>query len=230
MAAAVPEQMATGGEPVVAWRRKRYVRRYRKPVFPGLLSRRSRWAQMDCQEYLLRFSDHLDGRTAGDESERIEMHRSECDRCSRYSQTLEAGRSLLQTMPDLDVPPDFRARLNHRIFHLEDGAQIARESSGSAATMASVFTMALLLAVSAWAPALGSIQPSVELPAVVVGEPPTPDFTLVPYTPTFPRDLSIFTTTEFQDGIWGDSHDLLREYAPILDRRRPSAHVRVGIE
>ena len=96
--------------------------------------------------------------------------------------------------------------------------------------MASVVTMALLVALSAWAPTLGRAEPFVELPALVVETPPTPSFTLVPYAPTFPRDLSIFSTTEFQDGIWGDSHQLLREYAPILDRRRDASVVRVGIE
>ena len=185
---------------------------------------------MDCQEYLLRASDHLDGRTAADESEQIETHRSSCGRCRRSSETLEAGRSLLQSLPDLEVPSDFRARLNHRIFHLEDGAHIARESSGSGATLASVFAMAVVLAVTAWAPAIGSQSPAVELPAVVVASPPASSFTPVPFAPTFPRDLSIFSTTEFQDGIWGDSHNLLREYAPILDRRRDLPIVRVGIE
>lgn len=185
---------------------------------------------MDCQEYLLRFSDYLDGRTAAAELDEIESHRSSCERCCRYSETLEAGRTLLQTLPDLDVPPDFRARLNHRIFHLEDGAHIARESMGSGATMASVLTMALVLAITAWAPVFGSAAPSVELPAVVVADPPEPSFTPVPFAPTFPRDLSIFSTTEFQDGIWGDSHNLLREYSPILDRRREPPFVRVGIE
>jgi hypothetical protein len=185
---------------------------------------------MDCQEYLSRFSEYLDGRAETHVSRDIEEHRSQCERCSRYSRTLEAGRSILQSLEPLDVPADFRPRLHHRIYHLEDGASIARQSLRSGATMVSVLTMAVLVAVSAWAPAIRLPDASIELPAVVVAEPPQPSFTLEPANPTFPRNLSIFTTSEFQDGIWGNSHDLLREYSPILERRRDQPIVRVGIE
>jgi hypothetical protein len=185
---------------------------------------------MDCQEFLLRFSEFLDEGTEAEVSDRIEAHRSSCERCRQYSITLETGRELLRSMPLVEVPADFHSRLNHRIFHLEDGASIAKHSSGSGAAMASVLTMAVLIAISAWAPTVGRGAPSVELPALVVAEPPAPSFTQGPTNPTFPRTLSIFTTTEFQDGIWGDSHDLLRGYSPILDRRRDQALVRVGIE
>jgi len=185
---------------------------------------------MDCQEYLSRFSEYLDGRTEADVSSEIEEHRSQCERCSRYSHTLEAGRGILQALEPLEVPADFRPRLHHRIYHIEDGAPIARHSLRSGATMVSVFAMAVLVAVSAWAPVIRSPEASIELPAIVVADPAPPSFTPVPSTPTFPRNLSIFTTSEFQDGIWGNSHDLLREYSPILDRRRSQPHVRVGIE
>jgi hypothetical protein len=185
---------------------------------------------MDCQEYLLRFSEYLDGRTEEAVSKEIEVHRSGCERCDRYSRTFEAGRKILLSLDSLDVPVDFRPRLNHRIYHLEDGASIARQSLRSGATMVSVLTMAVLVAVSAWAPAIGLPERVVELPAVVVAAPSPPSFTQEPVRPTFPRNLSIFTTAEFQDGIWGNTHDLLREYSPILDRRRDQGMVRVGIE
>jgi hypothetical protein len=90
--------------------------------------------------------------------------------------------------------------------------------------------VAVLTAAAAWVPALDRSATNVELPAVVVATPPTPSFTPVEAQPTLPRSLSFFSTTEFQDGIWGDSHDLLREYSPILERRREQAFIRAGIE
>jgi hypothetical protein len=120
--------------------------------------------------------------------------------------------------------------LDHRIFHLEDGASIARQSLGSGATLVSVIAIAVLVSLSAWAPGVDRPTPTVLLPEVVVAAPPAPVFTPSPASPTFSRNLSLFSTTEFRDGIWGDSHDLLREYSPILDRRREQALVRVGIE
>jgi hypothetical protein len=185
---------------------------------------------MDCQQYLALVSEFLDGRAEAGVSKEMEAHRLACERCHRYSKTLEAGGDLLRALPTLDVPPDFRPRLDHRIFHLEDGASIARESTGTGATTVSVLAVAVLVALSAWAPAVNVVGQGVQLPPVVVAEPPAASFTPAGANPTFARDLSLFETTEFQDGIWGDSHDLLREYSPILERRRNQALIRVGIE
>jgi hypothetical protein len=91
-------------------------------------------------------------------------------------------------------------------------------------------SVAALIAVAAWAPTIGQPAPTLELPAVVVAAPPAASFTPAQASPTFPRNLSIFTTTEFQDGIWGDPHNLLREYSPILEHRRSQPLIRVGIE
>ena len=185
---------------------------------------------MDCQQYLSQFSEFFDGGAEAGVSEEMEAHRSACERCRRYADTLEAGGDLLRALPTLDVSPDFRPRLDHRIFHLEDGAFIARESMGTGATTVSVLGVAVLVALSAWAPAVNFVGRAVELPAVVVAEPPAASFTLTRNNPTFPRNISLFETTEFQDGIWGDSHGLLREYSPILERRRNQALIRAGVE
>lgn len=185
---------------------------------------------MDCQDFLTRFSDYIDGRAEEDVACEIETHRESCRLCRHYADTLEAGRGLLERLPDLDVPSDFRPRLQHRILHLEDGAALARSSLSSGATVASVLAVAALLASAAWAPALTGPEPNVDLPPVNAAEPASPTFTPEPSKPTFTRNLSLFPTTEFQDGIWGNPHDLLREYSPTLDRRRDQIFLRVGIE
>ena len=185
---------------------------------------------MECKEFLARFSDYVDGRAEAGVARAIEAHRDTCQQCRHYSTTLEAGRELLRSLPPLDVPEDFRPRLHHRILHVEDGRSIQRQSSNSGATIASVLAVATLVATAAWAPVLGHGSPTVDLPPVVVEAPPEATFTPPRSTPTFPGNMSLFSTTEFQDGIWGDPHDLLREYSPILERRREQALIRVGIE
>ncbi|MFH1766273.1 MAG: hypothetical protein ABIF09_18985 [Gemmatimonadota bacterium] len=192
---------------------------------------------MDCQLYLAQFSEFFDGRAEAGVSKEMEAHRSACERCRRYSEIVMAGGNLLRAIPPVDIPGDFRPRLDHRIFHMEDGAVIAEdgasvvtESMGTGATTVSVLAVAVLVALSAWAPAVHFTEPAVELPAVVVAQRPSAPFTPARSSPTFPRNLTLFGTTEFQDGIWGDSHNLLREYSPILERRRNQALIRVGVE
>ena len=183
---------------------------------------------MDCQEYLRTFSDDLDGLADAEISLAMEQHRSACADCRRYSEILEAGAGALRSLPALELPPDFRARLDHRIFHIEDGPSIARESLGTGATTVSILALAALLAVSAWAPVVGTGRPMSELPALIVEGPIPPTLSPDSARTTFHRSRSLFVTTEFREGIWGDSHELLREYSSLSERRRAETAVRVG--
>lgn len=184
---------------------------------------------MDCQEYLARFSEYVDGRIEAESLEEMEAHRLTCLPCGRYSRLLEAGTELLRSSAPVEVPDDFRPRLDHRILHVEDGAAIARESHGTGATTVSVLAVAVLLALSAWAPVITVTAPTLELPPLVAHAPHvifTPAFS----GPTFSRNASVFPTTEFQDGFWGDSHQLLREYSNLSEPRRDYLLVRTGIQ
>lgn len=190
---------------------------------------------MDCQEYLRQFSDYFDGLADAELSGAMDEHRSVCVRCARYAEILEAGAGALRTLPPIDLPADFRARLDHRIFHLEDGPSIARESLGTGATTVSILVLATLLAVSAWAPAVGVPRPMAELPALVVEgpapmveEPAQPTLTQESSGTSFHRSRSLFVTSEFREGIWGDPHELFREYSSLSERRRAEAVVQVG--
>jgi hypothetical protein len=133
-------------------------------------------------------------------------------------------------LPVLDVPDDFKPRLSHRIFHIEDGANIAKETLGSGATTLSIMAVAVLLAFTAWTPRAGETVPSLELPPIVVAGPPARSFTPGPPRSTFSRSPSFFTTADFQDGPWGDTHQLLFEYSTLSGRRRGPALSRVGIQ
>jgi anti-sigma factor RsiW len=183
---------------------------------------------MDCQEYLRQYSDYFDGLADAELSRAMEEHRSACGTCRRYAEILEAGAGALRDLPAIDLPSDFRARLDHRIFHIEDGPSIARESMGTGATTVSILALAALLAVSAWAPVVGTPRPMAELPALIVVGPAQPALTEAPASTSFHRSRSLFTTTQFREGIWGDSHELFREYSSLSERRRAEPVVQVG--
>ena len=185
---------------------------------------------MQCAEYLALSSEFRDGLTREPQVGEIEAHLASCPDCRRYHLALEKGVDLLRALPPLDVPDDFKPRLRHRIYHLEDGATIVRESQGSGATTFSVMALAVFFAFIAWAPRAGAEGPSVELPPVVVGGPPHRAFTPSPRKSTFPKSPSLFTTADFQDGPWGDTRQLLFEYSSLSERRRGSSLSRVGIQ
>jgi hypothetical protein len=196
----------------------------------GIQSPRSARTEMECSECVAFFSEFRDGRIKQNLSRKIEAHLAVCPRCREYQSTLEEGVKLLRSLPDLDVPEDFGARLRHRIYHIEDGARIAKETLGSGATTLSVLAVALLLALAAWTPRAGVLKPSIELPVIVVATPPAPSFRPAPRRSTFPRGPSVFTAAGFQDGPWGDTHRVLFEYSSLSERRRSAVLSGVGIQ
>lgn len=187
---------------------------------------------MECSEFFARSSELLDGTIQGDEKMEMERHLSRCSRCCQYQSTLKKGLHLLRTLPSLELPEDFHPRLNHRIYHIEDGASISRETLGSGATTVSVMAIAALLAFVAWTPRVGvEVQEvAVELPTLVVARPPANSFTPRPRRPTFSRGPSLFTTADFQNGPWGDTHQLLFEYSSLSERRRGQVLFRASVQ
>ena len=185
---------------------------------------------MECSQFLALSSDFLDGRIGADLSDEMTGHLAVCESCRRYHSALEQGVDLLRALPDLDPPEDFKARLTHRIYHIEDGPRIARESLDSGATTLSVVAVALLLGLAAWIPRADLGGKAVELPPVVVRSPATETFTPRHRRPTFPRGPSVFTTADFQDGPWGDTHRLLFEYSSLSERRRSAVLSAIGIQ
>lgn len=185
---------------------------------------------MDCSEYLEHASELLDGRVDEAMARKLEAHLSGCPRCRHHRQALEKSLALVHTLSTLEVPQDFGPRLSHRIFHLEDGSSIARESLGSGATTAAVLAMAVLLALVAWTPSMGGDGVTLELPPLVVAGPPSDTFTPRARPPSFSRGISLFSTADFQEGVWGDPHQLLFEYSSISERRRGQYLSRVGLQ
>ena len=149
-----------------------------------------------------------------------------CGKCARYQEVVSRSVALLQVMPRAELAESFRPRLQHRLFHLDDGGVVGRPGRGSATPAVTVLGMAILLTAVAWSPTIGSGVPEVRLPAIVVSGPPTldplldplldPDVAgLMPVSSGFPASSGLFP-----GGLWSDAKSLLYEYSPMSERYR----------
>ena len=126
---------------------------------------------MNCTDVVECFTDYLDGASAPSEEIAIEEHFRDCPECSRYRDVLIHGTELLRDLPEPDLKDDFTPRLEHRLYHVDDDRAIAAHS-GARIQAVTVVGIALLLTGVAWSPTLFVREPAVELPVVVVDEPP----------------------------------------------------------
>ena len=139
-----------------------------------------------------------------------------CAKCARYREVVSRSVALLHAMPKAELAESFRMRLQHRLFHLDDGGSVARPGTGSAIPVMTLVGMTILLTAVAWSPRIGSGVPEVDLPAIVVSSPPMLD-------PLLELDAVGSTPVSsgwFPGGLWSDANDLLYEYSPMSERYR----------
>ena len=177
---------------------------------------------MDCSEFLSRFSEFYDAPHGAPVNQEAEAHVAVCGKCARYQEVVSRSVALLHAMPRAELAESFRPRLQHRLFHLDDGAAVAGSGRGSATPAATVLGMAILLTAVAWSPTIGSDIPEVELPAIVVSGPPMSDplldldaAGLMPVSSGVPASSGLFP-----GGLWSDAKNLLYEYSPMSERYR----------
>jgi anti-sigma factor RsiW len=120
-----------------------------------------------CDEILAAHSDYLDGQLPASEAAKVQWHLATCAACGRYDRVVRRGAELARELPAVEPSDDFAERLQHRLFHVQDGPAIAearRAGAGVAATMAMVGVIALV----AWSPLLvdGVAEPAVEFASV----------------------------------------------------------------
>lgn len=125
---------------------------------------------MTCSEFQNGFSDYFDGTGEPPFLAAAAAHLGACPDCRRYHDVVSAGRRLLRAAAPVAVSEDFLPRLQHRLYHLEDGPAIGRSEAGSAAAVSTAIAIAALIALAAWSPALLRTPP-VELPPIVVSRP-----------------------------------------------------------
>ena len=126
---------------------------------------------MTCSDLQDRFSDFLDGTAEPSLLGEADAHLAECMDCRRYRDVVAQGSAILRSMPPVVVADDFFPRLQHRIYHLEDGPALGQaDASGSGTTLATAVAVAVLIVLAAWSPALVR-PPQVALAPIVVSQP-----------------------------------------------------------
>ncbi len=192
---------------------------------------------MECSDFRDGFSDYFDGTAEPSFVGEADAHLAACESCRRYQDVMARGAELLKGMPPVAVSEDFFPRLQHRIYHIEDGAALIHsEATGSWTTVAPALAIALVLAVAAWSPALIR-APRVALPPVVVSHPeprlvgvrppqlwsggefaPSSLVTTIEMTPTGWVSTVELTSTSFvatvDHGLWDDPRVFVR-YSPL---------------
>jgi hypothetical protein len=157
---------------------------------------------MDCREFLDNYSDYLDRRLESRPLSEYRDHLRNCPSCGRYDRTVQKGLRVVRDLTPPAPAPDFKPRLQHRIFHVQD--EISRSSgwragltTGIAAALAGVLLMSSFSA-------LKGRQDVLQLPPVVVEAPAriTNGFSA---PGVFPRGFtvpSLMVTPEFGADTW----------------------------
>lgn len=189
---------------------------------------------MECSEFLQRFSEYVDGSLDAESANRFDGHLRGCSSCRRYQQVVEKGAELFRSLDPLEVPQDFRPRLQHRIYHVEDGDTLSVDRTGSSGvTAATALGMAVLLSVAAWSPTLRAPETEVELAPITATRPaqrrPVPAATLT--RPLVLEPVAPVGLMRDDRDLWARSHELLFQYSS-LNRGQRSGSVlrRVGVD
>jgi hypothetical protein len=127
---------------------------------------------VDCERFLDRYSDFRDGLLPERERMGLEAHLAECPECARYDEVVGEGIRVLLGLPEIDPSPDFAARLQHRLFHLEEEMAVRRRSSG--ASVALTLGIAAAIGAAAWLPVITESRLPL-LPPAVAHAPYHPD-------------------------------------------------------
>ncbi|HEX8394757.1 MAG TPA: hypothetical protein VF665_20600 [Longimicrobium sp.] len=90
---------------------------------------------MDCDVFLDGYSEYRDGLLPEAEHGAYAAHLRACASCARYDRVIGKGVRMLRDEPELEVSEDFMARLQHRIYHVDEEVRTSsrRRARGVAA-------------------------------------------------------------------------------------------------
>jgi len=175
---------------------------------------------MNCSEVVGLFTEYLDGSTSSDETATIENHLKACPSCVRYRNVVVHGGDLLRALPEPELREDFKPRLQHRLFHVDDERALGAHAASGAPAM-TVLGIALLLTAVAWSPTIFAGAPVVQLAPIVVDRAPERSPFRAASTP--PGTFSS-KTDELDEGLWENT--LLYDYTPLSQRYDRRTRVR----
>lgn len=98
-----------------------------------------------CAAFLARHTDYRDGNLSPLLAAQHAAHAARCDSCARYARVLERGVDVLRNVSEVEPSEEFAARLQHRLFHLEDGALRPRRRYAPGLAAAAALGTLLLL-------------------------------------------------------------------------------------
>jgi len=186
---------------------------------------------MRCSDFLEQFSEFVDEAGPVDFQADAQAHADGCPSCARYLHTWFQGRSLLHdSLEEVQLNDDFRDRLQHRIYALQDRRALARYSPvrGMAAGLAAIAVLASAGLLMPWF----TEEPEVALAPIVVDRPGPRTVRLqLPMPSVLPRGSVARSALELRgDDLWGRPTDLFFEYAPIHAARRSASVARMVLE
>ena len=174
---------------------------------------------MLCKEFIEGHTRYRDGMLTTEERERFDAHMETCASCRRYETVLSRGIAMWRALPRVEAAPDFRPRLQHRLFHVDDEGKLPfRRQIGRAAAIVIATAGLVSLGVSSRAQPLridvGLPPLTVEPPQPAVAEtqrglfddgPYVPDRFLVPFAPALDDAGGLFSTSYGMTIVTGDS-------------------------
>ena len=181
---------------------------------------------MQCSDFLAGFSDFFDAADGSPERAAAVAHMAECESCARYNEVVERGIELLRSIPGKELGDSFRARLEHRLYHLADEEALGRGGSASGTTVATAVGMAVLMAAVAWAPSITKSVPEVELQPIVVSAPPARAGTSSVSAPMFFQTNPFAPRRDMSEEMWSASLTLLWEYSPLTRKYQDNGLLR----
>ncbi len=127
---------------------------------------------MDCERFLERYSDFVDGLLDEARISECESHLEECPACARYSHVVDTGLRIFRDLPEAEPARDFAGRLRHRLYHVEDSIPWATRHPGGSAALFAVAAVGLLSLF--WLPFATQMPVEVEFAPVAVAVPQSP--------------------------------------------------------
>jgi anti-sigma factor RsiW len=183
---------------------------------------------MECSEFLSGFSDFRDGLLSSDESNGFHTHLESCPSCRRYAQVLSTGVDLLRALPAAAPREDFRARLRHSIYSIEEERRRRRVPRGGVGMM-SLVAMAAIVSVAVCTPFFWESNPSVELPAIVAQE-PAPAAPIAPVLPrSVPAATNVVALPLADQQLWAESNALLYQHSSLYLRYKEPSLILTGL-
>lgn len=186
---------------------------------------------MTCSDFLARYSEFRDGDLSPGARAAFESHVERCGPCGRYHRVVTEGVSLLRNEPPPRLRTDFRERLRHSLYTLDEQRRLRRHRPHGATGSGAMFVVAaaVLILVVIWTPALWEATPTVEL-SPVVAEVPAGSLANARGMASFGMPADARPGAVYERDLWTGSNVLLFEHSALYTRYREPSLVRAGTQ